>query len=126
MQSKSRATLSHQLQINGHQERRLKNIDPDGAYVCKKSLQADWDDVAKKLVQAFSNSKDSTKKETSFLSGPWMGPLSSFNDRNNETTISSGNLVFFALYRSWRIPFRIIKYVGQPRNGVAYSKLQIR
>ncbi|KAE8980835.1 hypothetical protein PR001_g24180, partial [Phytophthora rubi] len=64
MQSRSRATLSYWPQANGQQERSVKTmIQTVRAYV-EDPLQADWDDIAEKLVHAINNSRDSTRRET--------------------------------------------------------------
>ncbi|KAE8980606.1 hypothetical protein PR002_g24070 [Phytophthora rubi] len=66
MQSRSRATLSYRPQANGQQERSVKTmIQTVRAYV-EDPLQADWDDIAEKLVHAINNSRDSTRRETPF------------------------------------------------------------
>ncbi|GMF62395.1 unnamed protein product [Phytophthora fragariaefolia] len=66
MQSRSRATLSYRPQANGHQERSVKTmIQTVRAYV-EDPLQADWDDIAEKMVHAINNSRDTTRRETPF------------------------------------------------------------
>ncbi|GMF44532.1 unnamed protein product [Phytophthora fragariaefolia] len=60
MQSRSRATLSFRPQANGQQERSVKTmIQPVQAYV-EDPIQADWDDIAEKMVHAINNSRDTT------------------------------------------------------------------
>ncbi|GMF56567.1 unnamed protein product [Phytophthora fragariaefolia] len=66
MQSRSRATLSYRLQANGQQEWSGKTmIQTVRAYV-EDPLQADWDDIAEKMVHAIYNSRDTTRRETPF------------------------------------------------------------
>ncbi|GMF43575.1 unnamed protein product [Phytophthora fragariaefolia] len=66
MQSRSRATLSYRPQANGQQERSVKTmIQTVRAYV-EDPLQVDWDDIAEKMVHAFNNSRDTTRRETPF------------------------------------------------------------
>ncbi|GMF17037.1 unnamed protein product [Phytophthora fragariaefolia] len=40
--------------------------DPNSANLCGSHLQADWDDIAEKLVHAINISRDSTRQETPF------------------------------------------------------------
>ncbi|GMF46778.1 unnamed protein product [Phytophthora fragariaefolia] len=66
MPSRSRATLSYRPQANGQQERSVKTmIQTVRAYV-EDPLQADWDDIAEKMVHAINNSRDTTRRETPF------------------------------------------------------------
>ncbi|GMG17510.1 unnamed protein product [Phytophthora fragariaefolia] len=66
MQSRSRATLSYRPQANGQQERSVKTmLQTVRAYV-EDPLQADWDDIAEKMVHAINNSRDTTRRETPF------------------------------------------------------------
>ncbi|KAE9017746.1 hypothetical protein PF005_g18990 [Phytophthora fragariae] len=66
MQSRSRATLSYRPHANGQQERSVKTmVQTVRAYV-EDPPQADWDDIAEKLVHAINNSRDSTRRETPF------------------------------------------------------------
>ncbi|GMF55598.1 unnamed protein product [Phytophthora fragariaefolia] len=63
---RSRATLSYRPQANGQQERSVKTmIKTVRAYV-EDPLQADWDDIAEKMVDAINNSRDTTRRETPF------------------------------------------------------------
>ncbi|GMF27070.1 unnamed protein product [Phytophthora fragariaefolia] len=66
MQSKSRATLSYRPQANGQQERSVKTMIQTVRTYVEGPLQADWDDIAEKLVHAINNSRDSTRRETPF------------------------------------------------------------
>ncbi|GMF54779.1 unnamed protein product [Phytophthora fragariaefolia] len=64
MQSRSRTTLSYRPQANGQQERSVKTmIQTVRAYV-EAPLQADWDDIAEKMVHAINNARDTTRRET--------------------------------------------------------------
>ncbi|GMF47174.1 unnamed protein product [Phytophthora fragariaefolia] len=66
MQSRSSATLSYRPQTNGLQERSGKTmIQTVRAYV-EDPLQADWDDIAEKVVLAINNPRDTTRRETPF------------------------------------------------------------
>ncbi|GMF53938.1 unnamed protein product [Phytophthora fragariaefolia] len=66
MQSRPRATLSYRPQASGQQERSVKTmIQTVRAYV-EDPLQADWDDIAEKMVHAINNSRDTTRRETPF------------------------------------------------------------
>ncbi|KAE8969058.1 hypothetical protein PR002_g27548 [Phytophthora rubi] len=66
MQSRSRATLSYRPQANGQQERSVKTMIQTVRSYVEDPLQADWDDIAEKLVHAINNSRDSTRRETPF------------------------------------------------------------
>ncbi|GMF47904.1 unnamed protein product [Phytophthora fragariaefolia] len=66
MQSRPRATLSYRPQANGQQVRSVKTMIQTVRTYVEDPLQADWDDVAEKLVHAISNSRDSTRQETPF------------------------------------------------------------
>ncbi|KAE8882239.1 hypothetical protein PF002_g10217 [Phytophthora fragariae] len=66
MQSRSRATLSYQPQANGQQERSVKTMVQTVRVYVEDPLQADWDDIAEKLVHAINNSRDTTRRETPF------------------------------------------------------------
>ncbi|GMF38680.1 unnamed protein product [Phytophthora fragariaefolia] len=66
MQSRSRATLSYRPQANGQQERSVKTMIQTVRTYVEDPLQADWDDIAEKLVHAINNSRDSTRRETPF------------------------------------------------------------
>ncbi|POM75620.1 LOW QUALITY PROTEIN: Hypothetical protein PHPALM_7256 [Phytophthora palmivora] len=70
MQSRSRSTLSYRPQANGQQERSVKTMI-QAVYV-EDPLQADWDDIAEKMVYAIKNSRDLTRQETPFyLAHDW-------------------------------------------------------
>ncbi|GMF51331.1 unnamed protein product [Phytophthora fragariaefolia] len=61
-----RATLSYRPQANSQQEGSVKTmIQTVRAYV-EDPLQADWDDIAEKMVHAINNSRDTTRRETPF------------------------------------------------------------
>ena len=64
MQDKSKATLSYRPQANGQQERSVKTMIQTVRVYVEDPLQADWDDIAEKLIHAINNSMDSTRKET--------------------------------------------------------------
>ncbi|GMF40047.1 unnamed protein product [Phytophthora fragariaefolia] len=66
MQSRSRATLSYRPQANGQQERSVKTMIQTVRTYVEDPLQADWDNIAEKLVHAINNSRDSTRRETPF------------------------------------------------------------
>ncbi|KAE8971783.1 hypothetical protein PR001_g26790 [Phytophthora rubi] len=66
MQSRSRATLSYRPQANGQQERSVKTMVQTVRVYVEDPLQADWDDIAEKLVHAINNSRDTTRRETPF------------------------------------------------------------
>ncbi|GMG17012.1 unnamed protein product [Phytophthora fragariaefolia] len=66
MQSGSRATLSYIPQANGQQERSVKTMIQTVRTYVEDHLQADWDDIAEKIVHAINNSRDSTRPETPF------------------------------------------------------------
>ena len=66
MQDNSRATLSYRPQANGQQEQSVKTMIQTVRVYVGDPLQADWDDLAEKLVHAINNSRDSTRKETPF------------------------------------------------------------
>ena len=66
MQAKSRATLSYRPQANGQQEQSMKTMIPTVRVYAEDPLQADWEDIAEKLVRAIDNSRDSTREETPF------------------------------------------------------------
>ena len=66
MQANSRATLSYRPQANGQQEQSVKTMIQTVRVYVGDPLQADWDDLAEKLVHAINNSRDSTRKETPF------------------------------------------------------------
>ncbi|GMF63143.1 unnamed protein product [Phytophthora fragariaefolia] len=66
MQSRSRATLSYRPQANGQQERSVKTMIQTVRTYVVDPLQADWDDIAEKIVHAINNSRDSTRRETPF------------------------------------------------------------
>ncbi|GMF24269.1 unnamed protein product [Phytophthora fragariaefolia] len=66
MQSRSKATLSYRPQANGQQERTVKTMIQTVRTYVEDPLQADWDDIAEKLVHAINNSRDSTRRETPF------------------------------------------------------------
>jgi hypothetical protein len=66
MQSKSRATLSYRPQANGQQERSVKTMIQTVRVYVEDPLQADWDDIAEKMVTAINNSRDTTRRETPF------------------------------------------------------------
>ncbi|KAE8985840.1 hypothetical protein PR002_g22521 [Phytophthora rubi] len=66
MQSRSRATLSYRPQANGQQERSVKAMVQTVRVYVDDPLQADWDDIAEKLVHAINNSRDTTRRETPF------------------------------------------------------------
>ncbi|GMF17647.1 unnamed protein product [Phytophthora fragariaefolia] len=73
--SKSRVTLSYRPPANGQQERSVKPmIQTVRAYV-EDPLQADWDDIAEKMMHAINNSRDMTRRETPFyLVHGWDAP----------------------------------------------------
>ncbi|GMF56323.1 unnamed protein product [Phytophthora fragariaefolia] len=60
MQSRSRATLSHWPQVNGHQERSVKTVMQSVRVYAEDPLQQDWDEIVEKLVFAINNSQDTT------------------------------------------------------------------
>ncbi|POM76472.1 LOW QUALITY PROTEIN: Hypothetical protein PHPALM_6279 [Phytophthora palmivora] len=64
MQSRSRATLSYWPQANGQQEQSVKTMIQTVRVYVEDPLQADWDDIAEKMVYAINNSRDSTRQET--------------------------------------------------------------
>ncbi|POM67595.1 LOW QUALITY PROTEIN: Hypothetical protein PHPALM_16374, partial [Phytophthora palmivora] len=66
MQSRSRATLSYRPQANGQQERSVKTMIQTVRVYVEDPLQADWDDIAEKMVYAINNSRDSARQETPF------------------------------------------------------------
>ncbi|POM58109.1 Hypothetical protein PHPALM_37291 [Phytophthora palmivora] len=66
MQSRSKATLSYRPQANGQQERSVKTMIQTVRVYVEDPLQADWDDISKKMVYAINNSRDSTRQETPF------------------------------------------------------------
>jgi hypothetical protein len=66
MQSKSRATLSYRPQVNGQQERSVKTMILTVRVYVEDPLQADWDDIAEKMVTAINNSRDTPRRETPF------------------------------------------------------------
>ncbi|GMF47840.1 unnamed protein product [Phytophthora fragariaefolia] len=66
MQSRSRASLSYRPQANGQQERSVKTMIQTVRTYVVDPQQADWDDIAEKLVHAINNSRDSTRRETPF------------------------------------------------------------
>ncbi|GMF27705.1 unnamed protein product [Phytophthora fragariaefolia] len=66
MQSRSRATLSYKPQANGQRERSVKTIIQTVRAYVEDPLQADWDDITKKMVHAINNSRDTTRRETPF------------------------------------------------------------
>ncbi|GMF49868.1 unnamed protein product [Phytophthora fragariaefolia] len=66
MQSRSRATLSYRPQANGQQERSVKTMIQTVLAYVEDPLQADWDDIAEKMVHAINNSRDTTRRETPF------------------------------------------------------------
>ncbi|POM79515.1 Hypothetical protein PHPALM_2799, partial [Phytophthora palmivora] len=66
MQSRSRATLSYRPQANGQQERSVKTMIQTVRVYVEDPLQADWDDIAEKMVYAINNSRDSIRQETPF------------------------------------------------------------
>ena len=66
MGSKLRAKLSYRPQANGQQERSLKTMIQTVRVYVGDPLQADWYDIAERLVHAINNSRDSTRKDTPF------------------------------------------------------------
>ncbi|GMF43589.1 unnamed protein product [Phytophthora fragariaefolia] len=64
MQSRSRATLSYRPQANDQQERSVKTMIQTGRAYVEDPLQADWYDIAEKMVHAINNSRDMTRRET--------------------------------------------------------------
>ncbi|POM73948.1 Reverse transcriptase [Phytophthora palmivora] len=62
MQSRSRATLSYRPQANSQQERSVKTMIQTVRVYLEYPLQADWDDIAEKMVYAINNSRDSTRQ----------------------------------------------------------------
>ena len=69
MQSRSSATLSYRPQANGQQERSVKTMIQTIRVYVEYPLQADWDDIAEKMVHAINNSRDTTRRETWFTVG---------------------------------------------------------
>ena len=66
MQAKSRATLSYRPQANGQQERSVKTMIQTVRMYVGDPLQADWNDIAEKLVHPINKSRNSTRKEMPF------------------------------------------------------------
>ncbi|POM69154.1 Reverse transcriptase [Phytophthora palmivora] len=66
MQSRSRATLSYRQLANGQQERSVKTMIQTVRIYVEDPLQADWDDIAERVVYAINNSRDSTQQGTPF------------------------------------------------------------
>ncbi|POM58431.1 Hypothetical protein PHPALM_36921 [Phytophthora palmivora] len=66
MQSRPKATLSYRPQANGQQERSVKTMIQAVRVYVEDLLQADWDDIAEKMVYAINYSRDSTRQETPF------------------------------------------------------------
>ncbi|GMF32591.1 unnamed protein product [Phytophthora fragariaefolia] len=86
MSSRSRATtLSYRPQANGQQERSVKTMIHTVRTYVEDPLQADWDDIAEKLVHAVNQRLDETRN--ALLSSPWMGCSihSEGHDRINST-----------------------------------------
>ena len=66
MPAKSRATLSYRPQANWQQQRIVTTMIQTVRVYVEDLLQADWDDIAEKLIHVINNSRDSTRKETPF------------------------------------------------------------
>ncbi|POM64561.1 LOW QUALITY PROTEIN: Hypothetical protein PHPALM_19882 [Phytophthora palmivora] len=60
-----------ELQANGQQERSVKTMIQTVRVYVEDPLQADWDDIAEKMVYAINNSRDSTRDP--ILPGAWLG-----------------------------------------------------
>ncbi|GMF33963.1 unnamed protein product [Phytophthora fragariaefolia] len=76
MQAKSRATLSYKPQARDLQERSVKKMIRTVRSYVEGPRQADWDDIAEKMVDAINNSRDTTWRETPlYLVHDWDAQL---------------------------------------------------
>ncbi|GMG18034.1 unnamed protein product [Phytophthora fragariaefolia] len=73
VQSRSRTTLSYRPQANGQQERSVKTVMQSVWVYAEHPLQQDREEIVERLVFGINNMQDTTRKETPFLSGTWLG-----------------------------------------------------